>query len=236
MKLEESHEEDVKVTKEISRAAGLGFSANVLSLFPFGIAGDTNHGTGHKWEIKRVDEKSFRPSRLYVQQSVFQPDVLSYLAEKSYRKSLYMIVGVRIGRDAKITHTKTREVGGNFNATVPLTPAGVPADLAGKLYGSKHEDIYERKSIPGSFVFAYRLREIRYIKKINIVKDIDYTKKADLHNLHAKVIHRSITREPTYIGTADEIEVKGISGADFEEDRDDTTIVDGCVIVDSLLN
>jgi hypothetical protein len=62
MKLEETHEEDVKFTKEISRTAGLGFSASfkltpICECFkPLGIAGDTTHGTGFKWEIQTVNE------------------------------------------------------------------------------------------------------------------------------------------------------------------------------------
>jgi hypothetical protein len=214
-------------------------SLRVLSLLP--SANVLSH-----WELRATRltaqvlngrfKRSTRTSRLYVwQQSVFQPDVLGYLARQSYRKALYIIVGVKIGRDAKVTHTKTREVGGNLNATVPLAPAGVPADLAGKLHGRKHEYTCERKNIPGSFVFAYRLREIRHSKKTDLAKDVEYTKNADLHDLHGKnVIHHSIAREPTYIGTVDEIELEGISVADFEEDRDNTTIVDGCVMVDKV--
>ena len=226
MKLEESNEEDIKFTKEIHDAADLGFSKNVLSRLHFAIGGD---GTGHEWEIKRVDEKFFLPSREYVQQSVFrlQQDVLEDLAKNSCRKSLYMIVGVRICRDATPAHTTPPEIEGNLKATVPFAPTGVRGVLARILPGIKC------RSIPDSFVFAYRLREVcYYVKKTDANKGEGYTKSANLHN-RGKVVQRSSTRAPTDLGTVGEIEVEGISGEDFRGDQHDIRkTIDGCIMVD----
>src|ERR1700738_59237 len=58
----------------------LGFSAAVLSLLPFEISGERNRNTSHRYEIERVEEKIFIPSIEYVKKSVFQPEVLKYLA------------------------------------------------------------------------------------------------------------------------------------------------------------
>ena len=84
MKLEKSYAEkdDVEVTKEIGHAAGLGFSVNVFKFASLQYCGGHESRTSHKREIEKVVEKIFRPSRLYVQQSLFQPDVLRKLVSE----------------------------------------------------------------------------------------------------------------------------------------------------------
>jgi hypothetical protein len=230
--LEERTEEDVVFQKMIGRAAGLGFSAAVLSYLPFGIAGDTQRGTGYQYEIKKVHETVFRPSNSYVQQSVFQSDVLKYLAENGYRKSIYMIVGIRVGCDAIVTHSRDSKMGGKLSATVPGASLGIPVDLGVKAQLTQKETTFEQKRIPDSFVFAYRLREIRYFKKTKSTRDLEFARGADLHDLHGGTSIRHYTSSETiYLGTPDEIEIDGISGRDYEEDEDDSNIIGGCVIV-----
>ena len=47
------------------------------------------------------------------------------------------------------------------------TSIGIPVDLGAKFRKGGTNLTYEGKQIPDSFVFAYRLREIRYFKKHN---------------------------------------------------------------------
>lgn len=226
-------EENVIFEKEIRGRKGLGFSITLLTLLPFEISGDMQGETSHKWEIKKVAERSFHPSRLYVQQSIYQSDVMEYLKDHKYKKSVYMIVGVRIGQEARVTHSKRSDIGGKASVTVPVAASGVPIDLGFRAHGDKKKDVVESKAIPGSFVFAYRLREIRYSKKTKVANDRDFAKSADLHGLNdRRVIQRTaVTEERNFLGTIDEIEVEGLAGLDFEEDQEDTRIIDGCVIV-----
>jgi len=224
---------DVQFQKEITRGFGLGFSATVLSLLPFGVGGDTEKGTTHRFEIKKVEEKLFDPSLDYVQKSVLQPDVLAYLAKNNYRKAVYMIVGIRIGHDATISHGKNTKVGGNINATVPGAVIGVPLEIGANAKASRDNKTHQQESIPNDFVFAYRLREVRYSKKAQSATSSLYTKAAELHDANAPRPPSQIQKTaPSFSWTANEIVVDGIAGKDFSmTPGEGLKVVDGCIMI-----
>lgn len=85
----------------------------------------------HHYNIKNVEETYLG---LYVQQSILQPDVLSFLAKKHYRKSVYMGMGVNIGFDAVIICERKQEISGKFNATAPELATWIPVDLAARIH------------------------------------------------------------------------------------------------------
>lgn len=226
-------EYDFQYQKRTDGKFHLGFSAAVLSLLPFGLAGSTQKGTTHKFEIEKIDSQKFKPTHKYTRQSVFQPEVLKYLAKHKYRKSLFMIVGIKVGFNAKIIHQRKSEKGGQLDGAVPGALVGIPVDLGAKFKHTTMDDRYERKSIPSSFVFAYRLREVRYFKKDDFIKDMEFVKGAELHGLYGNIrlSAQPSTKEVTYIGTEDEIDVDGIVGEDFEDDETDTIAVEGCFMI-----
>ncbi|KAL2067622.1 hypothetical protein VTL71DRAFT_15718 [Oculimacula yallundae] len=107
-----------------------------------------------------------------------EPDVQQFLKDSRFRDNLYMITGIKIARGADIAVSKIKSKGGNFNFGIDTTPFGVPIKIgpdveiskeAGQSYEEKHTD---------DFVFAYRLREIRYRKKA--VEDQREYRKGDL--------------------------------------------------------
>ena len=180
----------------------------------------------------------FFPSHVYVQQSILQPEVLGYLARHWYRKSVYMVVGIKVGCEAEIIHRRQNDVGGQLNGSIPGALTGIPIDMGAEISSTVVDSRYEQKSVPSSFVFAYRLREIRYFKKDSSTRDTEFTKGADLHHRHGKtrVEVRPAVEDGPYLGTAEEIEIAGMDVKDFEEDEDDSMVVDGCVMVGSSLN
>ena len=226
---------DYVFRKQREREFGIGFSAAVLSLLPFGLQGDKERKTTHHFRIKTVEESMFLPSPEYVQKSVLQAEVLKYLAQHRYRKSLYMIVGIRVGCDAEVIHERKLGNGGKLSVAAPGSLTGIPVDFGAEIKAKSVDDYYERKHIPSSFVFAYRLREIRYFKKNDLIRDSVFTKGAELHDLHAKSVIPTLTLAgdtiAPYLGTPNEIDIDNIAGSDFEEDEDDSMIVDGCVMV-----
>jgi hypothetical protein len=161
--------------------------------------------------------------------------VLSYLARHRYRKSLYMIVGIKIGLNAEITHHREHTTRGWLKAFIPGALIGAPVDVGAQAKGSVIEQRYEKIKIPTSFVFAYRLREVRYFKKSNFIENLEYTKGADLHDLYGKsrVIEHFTDENVTYQGADEEIEIDGIFEEDFEENEHDTLIVDGSFMINS---
>ena len=112
---------------------------------------------------------------------------------------------------------RNSERGGGLSGCVPGALTGIPVDFGAKLKHNGINQRYERKTIPSSFVFAYRLREVRYFKKDNSTRDIDFTKGAELHDLygHSYVPSQAGVDEETYFGTEDEIDVDGIFGEGF---------------------
>ena len=226
---------DYVFRKQRGREFGIGFSAAVLSLLPFGLEGDKERKTTHHFTIKTVEESMFLPSREYVQKSVLQAQVLDYLAQRRYRKSLYMIVGIRVGCDAEVVHERKLGNSGKLNLAAPGALTGIPVDFGAQVKGKSTDDYYERKRIPSSFVFAYRLREIRYYKKTNSIRDAEFIKGAELHDLHAKSVIPTLPPAgemiTPYLGTPEEIDIDDIAGLDFEEDEDDSMIVEDCIMI-----
>lgn len=103
--------------------------------------------------------------RRYLEQTVLgDPSVLAYLrASRISRNSIYMITGVKIVRGAQVKDTIERGFGGDGEVSVDATMlTGVPVSTTPKLEASR--DKKQEISFSGSsdFVFAYRLRKIRY--------------------------------------------------------------------------
>lgn len=214
----------------------IGFSASVLSLLPFELSGERKHHTTHEYEIERVEEKTIHPSLDYVKKSVFEPEVLSYLASTLYRKPLYMVVGVRVAYDAKITHTEQRERAGEIKATVPGSLVGIPLDLGAETRFGNDRGFTQQMHMSYAFVFAYRLRRIRYSRSHATARASDYSK-GNLYQVggpdptaRKQADSENVTNN-VYKGVEDEIERVSIQDFDFEEDEADTRVIDGCIIV-----
>ena len=232
-------EEDFVFQKDSERKFDIGFSAAVLNLLPFGFGGETQKGESHQFIIQKVESRTFRPSRHYVRMSVLQPEVLRYLARHHYNKSLFMIVGIKIGFNGEIKRFKKSKKGGSLNASQPLPSSLSPLPLDfGVTFGQKKmTHYYESRRILSSFVFAYRLREVRYYK--SSFSDFDFTKGAELHCLYTTVSSisvRPVVKEPTYVGKEDEVDIDGLFKSDFEEDEIDTRVVDGCIMVNTSIS
>ena len=214
-------------------AFNVGLSAKVLSLLPFDINGHRHTRKTYTFEIETIESRKFIPSPHYVRQSVLQTTVLSYLAKHRYRKSLYMIVGIKIARNAKVAYGGEHDLGGGLSASIPGAAMGVPVEVGGSISASTLERHHDKYQVPNAFVFAYRLREIRYSKKSGFIDNNEHTKGADLHHVHShKLSNTNLNRTDSkeFLGIEDEIEIDGISGVDLDEDKD-SKVVDGCVMV-----
>jgi hypothetical protein len=195
-----------------------------MSVLPFTLAGRREKSTSHHYEIDNVEERMFVPSEYYIRQGILQSDILGYLARRHYRKAVYMIVGIKVALGGKVVHSIKRGSGGDIGGTVPGSSVGIPIDIGGKVSTERDSRRFEQKQIPRSFVFAYRLREIRYSKKSSHIEHREYTKHADLHDLHNRstsLLHsKPVPKE--FLGHEDEIDIDGISAEDYVEDEDES--------------
>lgn len=218
------------------KAANIGFSASVLSFLPFELSGERKHQTTHLYKIERMEEKLIVPTVEYVKQSVFQPEVLGYLASMLYKKSLYMVVGIRVAFDATVSHSKKLGHTGGLHATVPGAAMGIPVDLGAGVKGSTDTGFNQRMHLSDGFVFAYRLRKIRYSRRRMVARATDCPR-GDLYQFgrsESEVKGGTTLETAKYEGVKDEIDTVGIDDFDFEEDEGDTKVVDGCIIVKNV--
>ena len=231
-KVVEGFEEHTTVSSTSHDHIHGGFSAAVLGFLPFRIGGNRGQLTVHRYEIQKVKQQLLLPSDEYIQQSVFQESVKGYLAKAFHKAAVYMIVGVKIGFGARILHRDQQTSGSHVSGMVPGAALSIPVDVGADISVSRSDFNYEEKIIAHPFVFAYRLRKIRYFKKTRI-EHSKFTAGAQLHNLNRRRLPESHGEEAGMNDCGDvEIVVKGIADEDYgDEEDDEIKFVDGCCLV-----
>lgn len=116
------------------------------------------------WHFDRLDNMTVTPSLQYVKESMDHGDVRASLKKWSFSARVYMVTGVRIASGARMSRSNEAAVGLSTSATVSLNAGFDPAG-GGAGVGSRYENA-ESIGKTSSFVFAYRLNEIRYRGKI----------------------------------------------------------------------
>ena len=123
-----------------------------------------HNSKGDTYEFKTLDTEFIDPTMEYYTQSVLAPSVAEYIVETKFKKSIYMITGVKIARGADVEQARSKEAGTHLKVGVDGTTAGSPVAAGPEVTISSSKT--ETTSSQGSsdFVFAYRLREIYYSK------------------------------------------------------------------------
>jgi len=116
------------------------------------------------YSISRIDTNFFVPSRAYLEANMGGREVREYLDACRWRKTVYIVTGLKIARGARLTSSGSRGLGVNIRLGVDGTPAGVPGGMGiGMGVERKERDSlgFENSS---DFVFAFQLRKVRYRK------------------------------------------------------------------------
>ncbi len=151
-----------------SNAGGhFGVFANFLQQFlPLGADLSTHFTRSRKsiLEAEKVETSFFEPTEEYLKAAVNVPSVVTALERQNYKKSLFMITGLKVVRGAsKAVSTKKHSLGGDMTAQGDLTSIGAPGVAPGLSMGhdqDKSEHIEWESAEP--YVFAFRLREVYY--------------------------------------------------------------------------
>lgn len=234
---------DVTFTHNNCYSYGIGLGAAIASMLPFGIKGHYEKSSAKIFEIEKIESQSLVPSEEYVRRSLMQPVVRQYLATKNHRKSLYMIVGIKLGCNAQIIQARQDFTSGTVSVDFPGAAAGIPVDPKLHVGVARFRSGCLGRKIPHTFVFAYRLREIRYSVKSDLIFDKLYTKGAQLNEFSgdmmastSELIENAGEGSDGYARAHPEVEIEydGLSGEDVSEEWDiDCQHVDGCILVDT---
>lgn len=138
-------------------------------IIDIGVGGDA----GITWDNTEVAEykfeelvtKTIAPS-LHEVRKLFEDDgVQQEIKNSRFGSNLYLITGIKIARGAEVAISKVRSRGGNLHFGVDTTALGVPIKVGPDLENERSRGQGLTEKIKHEFVFAYRLRELRYRRK-----------------------------------------------------------------------
>jgi hypothetical protein len=207
------------VTVTSGRTTSVGITAAVFNLLQCGASGHVSSDGEHDYDIGKIESQTLVPSEDYVRQSVLQSAVLSKLAQKNYRKAVFMIVGIQIAQRGDVKHKQTSASSGKVKSGASLTAAGIPVEVGVSVSHGGHGKGIDNYTIEDPFVFAYRLRECFYRIKPVIVEHSVYEKRAALHGItEDRSAELGPTLEMKYAGRPEELEVFGLRLPDIDEE------------------
>jgi hypothetical protein len=151
------------------RNGKVGLYAEFLSGLPFGLDASVgtnwDNGDFEQYKFKELITRSIFPSQGEIAAIFADPVIQARIKDSMFRDNLYMVTSVKIARGADVVIGKIRERGGNLHFGADLTPLSVPIKVGPDLEGSRSHGQKAKEKHAGEFVFAYRLREIRYRRK-----------------------------------------------------------------------
>jgi len=159
-----------------------GFGAALFNVFKFGAKAHRDQNFEIEYKSEAMTTTRFDPPADYVSKSVMRDTVQTFL--RSNRKSLYMIVGVRIFHGATITILRGKGMGGGPTVgPLGLSAIGSPVDVNLDFQMSSDKSTTEKTLIDHDFVVAYRLRQCRYARDSGTIKPYYHIKGATMSDL-----------------------------------------------------
>jgi len=161
-----------------------------------------------------------KETKEYIQKSVEVDGVREYFEGSRFRKSVYMIVGLKIAKGAKISHGLKKSKEGVLDLMADGSAVGIPAQVGPKFEHKKETGEGMKWEDEKSFVFAYRLRKIT-CKKGKVKEDEAFAKGAFL-DAGSGLTKAAEEEEVHYLIEEEDVDIEeGESGNIFtEEDLD----------------
>ncbi|KAF4541807.1 uncharacterized protein LTHEOB_8388 [Lasiodiplodia theobromae] len=212
-------ETDWSWTTSQHRSHNAGIWTSFLQLFlgaGIDVSGEAARSASDAWSAARLTTQRFVPDLAYVRQAVAADEVQEYLgSEGSFRaKKIYMVTGVKIASGAGVESGVEREMGVNFSPGVDGSGVGVPLALGMAVGGSRgFSDVRSSRSVT-DFVFAYRLRQIRY--KVKGGEEFVTHREFSEGAFYGEEMQDILSGPPTIEFEAEDLEDQDASGEDFE--------------------
>ncbi|KAH7410616.1 hypothetical protein BKA64DRAFT_661347 [Cadophora sp. MPI-SDFR-AT-0126] len=166
------------------RSGKCGIWAQLLEgAYGGGVGFNVGNSQDGEFSIDEVETTFIKPSGAatqdYLRKSLESEGVRGYLEGSRFRKSVFIIVGLKIAKGAKVHTGSARSKDGVANLMVDGTGAGLPVKVGPEVEAKVGMDESMEWKDEKSFVFAYRLRKVT-CKKGKLAEDTAFNKGAFL--------------------------------------------------------
>jgi hypothetical protein len=148
-----------------------------------GVGLNVENSQDGEFSIDEVETTFIKPAEAatqdYLRKSLESEGVRSYFEGSRFRKSVFVIVGLKIAKGAKVNTGSAGSKGGVAKLMVDGTGAGLPVKVGPEVEGKVGMDESMEWKDEKSFVFAYRLRKVT-CKKGKLIEDTAFDKGAFL--------------------------------------------------------
>ncbi|KAL8718397.1 MAG: hypothetical protein Q9225_004455 [Loekoesia sp. 1 TL-2023] len=179
MSIAKHEERNWKLVLEEHRSGSIGLWGSFLQVL--GAGGDVDVvrevSDSRVYQFDRLETHSFWPTDEYVEASVTAKPVQDFLKGKKFFQNIYMVTSIKIAFGASTARSVLKNRGIFVHLGVDGTSAGIPISggpQGNVAWGIMETSAFERDS---GFVFAFRLREIRYTTRRG-ARQVEFTKGA----------------------------------------------------------
>lgn len=149
----------------------VGVFAKFLQVTGLNVSFDTAIVREDEWQFDKLERFIFKPTHEYAHSALQTPQVAAFVASQTVSPNLYIVTGINIASGTK--HKWKRNRANSTNANVGINVASGAGFTVGPKfkYEAGNEDEGEA-TIKDEFVFAYRVQEILYKKKVVQLKNV----------------------------------------------------------------
>ncbi|KAJ5710589.1 hypothetical protein N7488_004745 [Penicillium malachiteum] len=165
-----------KRKKSIPAETGVGFGVYAqflqLATGPLGLGPEVKFEKSSQkadvFAFDTVTTLSFEPTSEFIDDAIKAPAVQAYLQEPKQRfspvVSLFLVTGLKVVKGAKVTYATsgTKKLTGNIG--IDVAPLSITANL--KAYWTKINDDETEFSRDSEFIFAFRVKRLRFGRKV----------------------------------------------------------------------
>lgn len=158
-------------------SADFGLTAKVLGLLGLGTSAsiERTKGSNNLLSCQRLDTFTFDPTESYINESMKDLGVRSFMRLSRFRLPVYMVTGLKVARGASSTSSTSRLVA--IGSDTSLVPSGVPVPVGIKAGYASSTDEGEKWDASTDFIVAFKVRKICLDRKEE-VQHKAYIKKA----------------------------------------------------------
>ncbi|KEF62733.1 uncharacterized protein A1O9_00706 [Exophiala aquamarina CBS 119918] len=151
-----------KSERQDEKGGSLGLFGSFMSAFGLGgdLSGNIKSGTALDIEVDRLQTVMFDPSVEYLEESLNSPKNLAYLRDQRFKRSLYLVTGVKTAYGARLTRSRSEQRGAK--AKLGISPNVPGLEIGPTASYTQTGKVTETVQGPTDFVFAYRLNKLHY--------------------------------------------------------------------------